>query len=171
MQHQKQSGFTLIELIIVIVILGILAVTAAPKFLDLQADAKSSTVKAVEGAVKSVSSIVYAKSLIASETGLSGSVDVNGVATSVVYGYLEHGEDLLVLLDIDSEMLPVFHTGTTAGDGDPGATSSAISFYGFDNANFDYADAGTVNDGCLILYTEATSATVPATVTSSTGGC
>lgn len=36
----KQSGFTLIELVIVIIILGILSVTAIPKFLDLQGDAR-----------------------------------------------------------------------------------------------------------------------------------
>ena len=39
---KKQAGFTLIELVIVIIILGILAVTAAPKFLNLQDDARKS---------------------------------------------------------------------------------------------------------------------------------
>ncbi|MBM7073074.1 prepilin-type N-terminal cleavage/methylation domain-containing protein [Shewanella sp. 202IG2-18] len=39
---QKQQGFTLIELVVVIIILGILAVTAAPKFINLQSDARKS---------------------------------------------------------------------------------------------------------------------------------
>jgi MSHA pilin protein MshA len=167
---QQQRGFTLIELIIVIVILGILAVTAAPKFLDLQTDAKSSTVKAVEGAVKSVSSIVYAKSLIASKTEGAGIVQVNGNDTAVVNGYIASSFDLTDLLDIGTEMLPVFHIGgNAAADGEPGLTRSSITFYGFDNSTYDYTDL-TV-PGCLILYTESSGPNVPATVETITGGC
>ncbi len=50
---KKQSGFTLIELVIVIIILGILAVTAAPKFLNLQDDANKAAAEGVAAAVKS----------------------------------------------------------------------------------------------------------------------
>ncbi len=46
--NKEQKGFTLIELVVVIVILGILAVTAAPKFIDLQDDAKTATIKAAK---------------------------------------------------------------------------------------------------------------------------
>lgn len=46
---KKQAGFTLIELVIVIIILGILAVTAAPKFLNLQDDARYSAAQGVQG--------------------------------------------------------------------------------------------------------------------------
>ena len=45
----QQRGFTLIELVIVIVILGILAVTAAPRFVDFQTDARIATLEGVEG--------------------------------------------------------------------------------------------------------------------------
>ncbi|MGS0728942.1 type II secretion system protein, partial [Shewanella sp. 0m-11] len=49
---QKQNGFTLIELVVVIIILGILAVTAAPKFINLQSDARASALQGVKGAIQ-----------------------------------------------------------------------------------------------------------------------
>lgn len=79
---KSNQGFTLIELIIVIVILGILAVTAAPKFLDLTGDARASTVQALQGTIRGASSIVNAKFLVAGlstsgEAAASSTVDVN----------------------------------------------------------------------------------------------
>ena len=61
---KKQSGFTLIELVIVIIILGILAVTAAPKFLNLQDDAKAAAAQGVQAALQSASSLVYSKAAL-----------------------------------------------------------------------------------------------------------
>jgi MSHA pilin protein MshA len=55
-----QRGFTLIELVMVIVLIGVLAAIAVPKFIDLSADANTAAVKGVAGSLNSASSINYA---------------------------------------------------------------------------------------------------------------
>lgn len=60
MGSNNQKGFTLIELVVVIVILGILAATALPKFIDLSGDANQAAVQGVAGAISSGSSVNYA---------------------------------------------------------------------------------------------------------------
>lgn len=57
---RTQTGFTMIELIVVIVILGILAATALPKFIDLSGDAKTAAVKGMAGTMGSAMSVNYA---------------------------------------------------------------------------------------------------------------
>lgn len=85
---KKNAGFTLIELVIVIIVLGILAATAVPKFINLQDDAKESALKGAEAAIHSAATIVYSKAAIDGiENKASGSVTANGGAIAVVNGY------------------------------------------------------------------------------------
>lgn len=58
--RKRQSGFTMIELIMVIVILGILAAIAMPRFVDLSSEAKTSALSGVAGAAASAMAINYA---------------------------------------------------------------------------------------------------------------
>ncbi|KJF94354.1 prepilin-type N-terminal cleavage/methylation domain-containing protein [Photobacterium angustum] len=61
---KRQGGFTLIELVVVIVILGILAVTAAPKFMNLQNDARKASLEGLKGSIQGAAGIVYGKAAI-----------------------------------------------------------------------------------------------------------
>jgi MSHA pilin protein MshA len=62
--NRNHKGFTLIELILVISILGILAVAALPKFLDVTTNARTAAVKGVEGAVRAGLQVYYSNNLV-----------------------------------------------------------------------------------------------------------
>lgn len=139
-----KKGFTLIELVIVIVILGILAAVAIPKFVNLQSDARKSALKGLSGAVQSAASIGYAKYQLGPVTSGTNydNVTING--ENVYFhknGYPKASTDGIVkLLDNASGDLEV------SGGGNTGDATLTIKYKGYDtNCKIEYKDNDTNN--------------------------
>lgn len=84
---KKQQGFTLVELIFVIVILGILAATALPRFINLSEDARQSALEGMTGSMRSAAAMAHAEALVKEQNGPTGSITVEGLTIGLVNGY------------------------------------------------------------------------------------
>ncbi|QYK01797.1 type II secretion system protein [Shewanella psychrotolerans] len=163
---RKQNGFTLIELVVVIIILGILAVTAAPKFINLQSDAKKSTLEGLKGALQGANSLVFSKAALSgeerkgsatAESSKLGSVDI-GTATNAAtnYGYLQStAGELSNAIDIIISNKESDTADWYIAEGADGA--KAAQLYQAGSARF--GNTTTTTNRCYITYTPASSLT------------
>lgn len=141
---KQQSGFTLIELIMVIVILGILSAFALPRFADLSGDAERAATEGALGAAKSAAAIVHSSWLAGG--GTATSVSLEGQTVDIVNGYPTG------TLDGD-------RTNTVAGDI---CTAAQLA----DDFVCAQGAAGTItvtNGGCSFSYAQPASATASPT--------
>ncbi|WP_334030561.1 type II secretion system protein [Alteromonas sp. P256] len=151
----KQQGFTLIELIIVIVLLGILAVTAAPKFLNLQDDARDATLEGIAGSLETAASVVNGKALIQNVSGTAttpGSVGLgNSVTVTAVNGYPQAiAANIPKMIDFDAAEFGV----TTLASG----TDVLIYSTGF--GSYSTTAPTTATAACSVVYSDSTGAGV-----------
>ncbi|SPY28218.1 Pullulanase secretion protein pulG [Photobacterium damselae] len=121
----RYKGFTLIELVVVIVILGMLAVVAMPKFLNLQRDARIADLKGAEGALKSANGIVYGKAAIKGvveqeandwNNSNDSTLLIDGKTVSLHYGYILPTEwNIRTIMSMNKNDWSVLSTGTRYG--------------------------------------------------------
>lgn len=143
---RNQQGFTLIELVIVIVIIGILAAIALPKMTDLAGNARAATIKGVTGSLASANTAIYAAAQIANQGGATGSVSACSATVSTVYGYATDSAELLKCVTLT----PASDFTTT--------TANTVSHSG-----------ATTPASCKVVYTAATATTPPDYTTTVTG--
>ncbi len=153
LKNSRQAGFTLVELVIVILILGILSAVALPRFINLGADARKAKAEGIYGAVRSANQIVRAGALIRGATGATGTVAVDGATIDVVYGYPAASATGIVAaagLDATNDKVTVAVVAGTP----PSLTITV--------------DGAATPANCQITYTEATAAAAPVVALSST---
>ncbi|MGI2165667.1 type II secretion system protein [Shewanella oncorhynchi] len=161
---KRQQGFTLIELVVVIIILGILAVTAAPKFINLQSDARKSTVEGVKAALQGANTLIYSKAAIqglgkaAGESVFIGKNGTSDITVNTDFGYLSSKDSATVKSNLENALdmkFDVLATGTVGTVNDFGVVyKSATSFIIVPKGKKDTED-------CRLEYTPAISTKLP----------
>jgi MSHA pilin protein MshA len=142
LSENKQAGFTLVELIVVIVILGILAATALPKFINVTENANMSAANGMAGALRSAVSLVQARAMAEGDTAA-------GTVTMAPSGTVTTTANLFPTADAAGIVAAMQST-----EGFTVSHASGVSTFALTNTL-----------ACLVTYTESTGAVSTTAVT------